>query len=300
MLSKTILAYLAVAIASPVPYPFTHQTSTDLLETISNLTNSFPEMMLQDTSLNNTFTASEITDLTSNHESFYDEYREVKVQSRLDLSIKVLKQLYSENPKTRIQVLDSLTYVVLNQAKTDKNKFIVDEWYFKDMTAVNSFTVNIPLTARLIQTKLKGSGSVDTSLSVGVTLKGIKTKSKTYGISITFGTRWLNKQDSRIPPLGIKPAYQFTKSKSESFKIADSIGFQASCSAENGHSVTQYLRVGLTKYGNIKVRQLVFTENSNKWKAGEWESIEEDFNPTTNIACFAEEQPLNTDHEILY
>lgn len=252
---------------------------------------------------NNTFHSTETIDLTENHQSFYNQYREITVQKRSSLSINYLKQLYQENPATRIKVVDTLTYIIFNRVKTEQESnqpdFIINEWDFTQMVPKQFFTVNIPLTTRLIQNKLKGTGSVGSSFTVGVSLTLAKTISKTYGIDVVIGTQWVHDHLlTNIPVLGLNPALEFTKSETETFKLSDSISVSATCTSENGHSVSQYIRVGLTRFEAIKIRQITFNEREQKWYLSDWTSLEGDFNPTISVACVTEEQPINSEYEI--
>lgn len=253
---------------------------------------------------NYTVNANEIVDLTNNFESFYDEYKELTVDKRSSLSIDYLKDLYNKSPKSRIKVLDTMTYIVFNPKMTNDpdndSKFIIDEWDFKYMKAVDDVSVAVPLTPEVVQSKKTGTAAVASSFGLAVYLKGTKTNSKSFGIDILFSTRWIHSQFSPIPAFGAAPVLEYVKSKSESFKVADAISVSATCNAENGHTVSQYLKIALTKFENVKVRQLTFDEKGQKWFADDWVDREEQFNPRASVACITGPPPPVYGYEISF
>lgn len=203
-------------------------------------------------------------DLTDQSKHFYQQYNDIVLKNRNNVSYKYLKQVFKDG-NNRIYFQDTGTYLVLNPNSKPKPLSLI-EWDFNDKVEAEKLSINFPLTPLLKQADKTSTGSVSSKFSLGVSMSYESTVLLTLTLGVT---------DYKL---------EFVRSKTDSLGISTSFSNTYKCKSK-GDAIAQYATVRYSRYDNLKIREINYNKKKSVFMEDDWEYLSSNFNPKIQIYC---------------
>lgn len=203
-------------------------------------------------------------DLTDQSKHFYQQYNDIIIKNRNNVSYKYLKQVFKDG-NNRIYFQDTGTYLVLNPNFKPKSLSLI-EWDFNDKVEAEKLSINFPLTPLLKQSDKNSSGSVSSKFSLGVSMSYESTVLLTLTLGVT---------DYKV---------EFVRSKTDSLGISTSFSNTYKCKSK-GDVIAQYATVRYSRYDNLKIREINYNKKKSVFMEEDWQYLSSNFNPKIQVYC---------------